>query len=273
MTVHFSASPTSAFCRVRRPLSGPELDTVRRYIHADVPNAGELLDSVVAAVFALLLADVDETYPDQQPNPGFERGQYAIPVTQWMAISLAVTARARTWGATTAVEMDLAALMPGAYDAPDVPTPDLGPTDQRPSSVQLEITRPAGEVIAACQRHLDELAYAYGGLDLSYLIAANSWNQQLGRLLTAPAGTQAVLHADGPLSLYVSTGDGDHHSIAFQPDPNRCTTGGCEAVATVTPGGVLLWQPASPEPAGTDHDHTPHQPPGAPQRGTWITRR
>lgn len=273
MTVHFSASPATAFCRVRRPLSGAELDTVRRCIHADVSDPGELLDSVVAAVFTLLLADVDETYADHQARPGFERGHYAIPVTQWTAISLAVIARARTWGPTTAVEMDLAALMPGAYDAPDVPTPDLGPADQRPSSVHLEITPPAAEVIAACHRHLAELAYAYGGLDLPYVAAADSWAEQLSQLMTAPPGTRAVLHADGPLSLYVSCGDGDHYSITFHPDPNRCTTAGCDAIATRAAGGVLLWRTSSPQPVGLDHDHTPAHPAGAPQPGTWITRR
>ncbi|GIM98046.1 hypothetical protein [Paractinoplanes toevensis] len=271
MPVRFTAAPSASY-RVRRPLSTAELDTVRQHLHADVPDPQELLNTVVAAVFTALLTDVGETYPDHEPDPRFERGLYAIPISQWTAICLALTSRAATWGPTTTVEMDFAALMPSAYDDPTATTPDLGPPEQPASSIHIEVTREAADTIAACGRHIAALAYAYGGLDLSFIAAADTWSEQLTRLLSAPAGTRVVLHADGPLSLLVSTGNGDQSRITFRPSPTRCIAAGrCQAVATTT-GGVVLWQPDQPGAVVLDHEHEPDAALDRPRPGTWITQ-
>ncbi|MEU4244288.1 hypothetical protein [Actinoplanes sp. NPDC026619] len=271
MPVRFTAAPSASY-RVRRPLSDTEVDTVRQHLHADVPGPRELLNTVVAAVFTALLADVGDTYTDHESEPGFERGQYAIPISQWTAICLALTSRAAAWGPTTTVEMDFAALMPSAYDDPNAITPDLSPPGQPASSTYVEVTPEAADTIAACGRHLAELAYAYGGLDLSFVAAADTWNEQLTRLLSAPADTRVVLHADGPLSLLVTTGDGDQHRITYRPSPTRCiAAGGCQAVATTT-GGVLLWQPDKPGAVVLDHEHESDAALDGPRPGTWITQ-
>jgi hypothetical protein len=97
--------------------------------------------------------------------------------------------------------------------------------------------------------------------------------QQLTGLLTAPPGRRQVVHPDGPLSLYVSTDDGHHYGVAFQPTMLRCTTDGCHATAApIGTGTGPHWRPSVPEAPVLDHEHQPNYPAHGPQPGSWITR-
>jgi len=270
MSVHFTAPPSTGVYRVRRPLSGTELDTVRERIHAELAGPRELVDTVVAAVFTALLADLGDTYHDHEHDEAFERGRYAIPVSQWTAIAVAVTDRAHTWGAAISVGMDLAALMPSSYDDPAVETPQLGPPDGRPHLIRLDISREAADTIAACQAHLDELADAYGSDSIHHQRAVTSWSRRLTGLLSTASGRHRVVHADGPLSLCISTDDGSRYTIAFHPAPRRCTTTGCHAISEDSTGTDPTWRPASADATVLEHEHQPDYPFGAPQPGIWV---
>ncbi|GIF01090.1 hypothetical protein [Paractinoplanes rishiriensis] len=124
MSIRFTVPPNTGVYLVRRPLTDTELDTVRQALHADIADPRDLVDTVVAAVFTALLAGTGDTYADLCCDAAFERGLYAVPISQWTGICLVVTGRVAGWGASTiAVEMDFAALMPSAYDDPTVATP------------------------------------------------------------------------------------------------------------------------------------------------------
>jgi hypothetical protein len=271
MSVYFTAPPTEGgIYRVRRSLSDTELDSVREHIHADVPGPRELVDTVVTAVFTALLADLGETYHDHERGEAFERGRYAIPVSQWTAIAVAVHDRAYTWGAAIAVGMDLAALMPGSYDDPAVATPQLGPVDGRPFIFRFDISRETADTIAACQAHLGALFDAYGIGSRHFQAASASWSGQLSRLFSSPLGARTVLHPGGPLSLYISTDGGAQHAIVFRPAPRRCTTEGCHAITETSTGADPQWQPASANATVLEHEHQPDYPFDGPLPGTWV---
>ncbi|MFF5085432.1 hypothetical protein ACFY36_51045 [Actinoplanes sp. NPDC000266] len=130
MSIYFPAAPSSGAYLVRRALTAGELGVIRDRIHADAAGPRELVDTVVAAVFTALLADLGETYDARAGDGSFERGRYAIPNSQWVVIAAAVTGRAHVWDAAVPVGMDLAALLPGSYEDPAVPAPDLQPLPQ-----------------------------------------------------------------------------------------------------------------------------------------------
>ncbi|MEU7906400.1 hypothetical protein [Actinoplanes sp. NPDC049118] len=256
---------------MRRPLTDAELHDVRQHLHGDADCPRALVDAVVTTVFDALLADSGQTLRDRSPGEGFDRSRYAIPVSQWTAIVMAVTDHAYAWDAAVSTGMVLAALMPAAYDDPAVPTPHLGTPDTHLHILRLDIGRGAAAMITACGNHLTALANAYGADSTRYRMAAISWVQQLIALLTSPPGARHVLHPDGPLSLYASTDDGYHYGIAFQPEPRRCTAVGCHAVTT-DPGVGARWQPATPGAFVGEHEHLPSYPFDAPQPGRWITK-
>ena len=261
-------SPPPKVSAVRRALTNTELDTIREQIHGDAAGPHELVEAVVTAVFDALLAGQGRTFRDHHDDALFDRSSYAIPVSQWTAIVTTVTDRAYMWGAAASTGMDLAALLPGSYDDPTVPTPVLKPIDDNPHLRRLDISRDATATIASCQQHLIELADAYGTDSDHYRDAAASWSLQLTALISAPPGVHRVLHPDGPLSLYVSTDDAGHYGIVFEPIARYCTVAGCHAVT----GADGQWQPSCPDGAVIDHEHQPSHPADGPQPGRWITR-
>jgi hypothetical protein len=260
-----TSPPVSA---VRRPLTSTELDTIRQQIHSEAAGPHELVTAVVTAVFDALLADRERAHRDHQDDALFDRSLYAIPVSQWTAIVTTVTDRAYTWGAATSTGMNLAALLPDSYDDPAVPTPLLQPIDGSSHLVRLDISREATATVASCQQHLIALAGAYGTDSDHYRDAAASWSLQLTALISAPPGVHRVLHPDGPLSLYVSTDEGGHYGIVFEPLSRHCTVAGCDAVT----GAGGHWQPSCPDAVVIDHEHQPSHPADGPQPGRWTTR-
>lgn len=268
MNPWFTPTSSPTVTAVRRPLSASELDTVRERIHGDAPGPYELVDAVVTAVFDALLPDQGLTYRDHRDNALFDRNSYAIPVSQWTAIVTTVTDRAYMWDAATSTGMNLAALLPASYDDPAVPTPLLNPIDTQPHLVRLDINRDAAATVAACQQHLVELADAYGTDSDLYRDAAASWSRQLTALISAQPGAHRVLHSDGPLSLYVSTGDAGHYGIVFEPLARHCTVEGCQAVSAAHG----QWQPSHRDATVIDHEHQPSHPVDGPQPGRWETR-
>ncbi|MEV4708199.1 hypothetical protein [Actinoplanes sp. NPDC049316] len=253
---------------MRRPLTRSELDAIREQIHGDALGPQELVTAVVTAVFDALLTGQARTYRDVRDDALFDRDNYAIPASQWTAIVTTVTDRAYTWGAATSTGMDLAALLPTSYDDPAVPTPLLKPIDDNPKLRRLDISSDATATVASCQQHLIELAAAYGTDSDLYRDATASWSLQLTNLISGPPSAHRVLHPDGPLSLYVSTDDASHYSIAFEPLAPHCTVAGCHAV-TAADGH---WQPSHPDATVLDHEHQPSHPADGPQPGRWITR-
>ena len=169
-------TPTSTAPQVRRPLTSTELDRIRERIHGDAAGPHELVEAVVTAVFDALLTGRGQAYRDQD-DALFDRGSYAIPVSQWTAIVTAVTDRAYTWGAAASAGMDLAALLPAGYDDPAVPTPLFKPIDDNPHLVRLDISRDATATVASCQQYLIDLADAYGTGSDHYRDAAASWSR------------------------------------------------------------------------------------------------
>jgi hypothetical protein len=273
MTIHFAAAPADDVLLAQRPLTETELHTIRERIHGPANNAFHLTDTVVEAVFDALLTGSGHTYREVERLGGehFDRNRYAIPISQWTAIAMTVTDRAYEWGTAASAGMDLAALMPAGYDDPDVPTPHLAAPDERPYIWRLDIGREAAATISACYVRLQALAEAYGADSAHYRDALISWTQQLTGLLTALPGRHQVVHPDGPLSLYISTDDGHHYGIAFQPTARRCTVAGCHAIAAAT-STEPRWQPTVAATLVLDHEHQPNYPLDGPHPGTWVTR-
>jgi len=254
---------------VQRPLTAPELDLIRMTINSDVADPGELVERLVTTVFTALLHDRGRNDTGVDTHAGLDRGRCAIPITQWTAIVGAAYDRAYAWCAGVEVGMDLANRMPGSYDDPLTPSPNLGLADGRPRICRLDVTREAADTIAACHAHVTALAAAYGIHSDRHRNAADSWHQQLTTLLGTQLAARTVVHTDGPLSLSVNTDAGTGFEIVFRGEACRCTTPGCHAIAD-PPSAEPQWRPATPGAAVLDHDHQPSYPYDSAQPGTWT---
>jgi hypothetical protein len=249
---------------IRHTLSTNDL----RRIHTAIRDATSIRQLLAATLDALYTALSGATKPaGTKPAGPISADQYAIPASQWQAILGAVTRRAEAWGTAAEIGLELALnLMPGRYDDPTVPAPDLRLGDYRPSEYRLSLTRAAVDVIAACETHLARLRGCYGPASEIYQTALHSWHSRLSDLLTTNTGADTQVGSDSELSLLVRAGSGLVYALIFHRDTRHCTAEGCDA---------LIDDDGTPRPAHTgavvlDHPHTPSYPLDAPRPGTWT---
>jgi hypothetical protein len=244
---------------VRRTLSTDDLERIHAAIAA-ATDTGHLLRTTLGTLYAALEGDPQLTTRMLHPD------RYAIPASQWQAIVAAITNRAQAWGTAAEVGIELAMnLMPGHYDDPTVPAPELPLPDYRPTERQLTLTREAVDVIAACETYLGTLHTAYGPASEVYQAAQQSWHRNLTQLLLLNTGAETHISRDGDRSLFIRTSSGLTFGLIFHATTRRCTTDGCDTL--IDDHGAA--RPAQPDALVRDHEHTPTYPVGAPQPGTW----
>lgn len=257
--------PTTPDPGVRRPLTVVELDRIHTAI-TTADTTATLATAVIETVFDALLSDSGRQLADFGPDRLLDPGRYAIPASQWQAITTAATNRATAWGTAASVGLDLVNRLPDPYDDPATPGPGWAHHEHRPAELDLRLDRDATDVITATQTHLAALAGQYGPASARYLDALRSWNAAVGLLLRLDLGSPVQVHRDGPLSLLV-TAPGLTYAVVFHGQPRHCTLPGC---------GILLpEQPNPTAPHDNRHDnggceHRPSYPYGGAQPGTWT---
>lgn len=248
---------------IRRALTIDELSAISARITA-AEDSTQLLAIVVVAVYDTLLADLGLTLATLPEGQQLDPREFLIPAQQWEAITGAVTDRATTVGSHPALAMDLINLLPGTYDDPAAPVPDL--PDHRPEYLDLTLTRDAATVITAAGHHILALAAHYGPGSPQHVTAATTWLAGLAQVLSMSAGPQVRVVRDGHLSLLVRTASGYTFAVIFHGDVRRCTAGdGCTAL--IADDGTVH----APYPTMTvaAHDHEPSFPLEAPRPGSW----
>ncbi|GLL03731.1 hypothetical protein [Dactylosporangium matsuzakiense] len=250
---------------VRRALTATELTAILGRIDA-AASTGDLLTVAVRSVYDTLLAARGLTLATLPDGLRLDPRRYAIPTSQWHAISGAVIDRAAAWGTGPELALELGNVLPGSYDDPDAPVPDTPRTDRRPDLLRLAVSRDAVDVIAAATAHVQALAARYGPASPQHLAAGSSWLTGLSRLLSLTFGADTRVRPDGHLSLLVHTGSGFTYGLTFHGVTRRCTAGdGCAAV--IADDGTA--SASSPTTVLADHIHQPSFPCDAPQPGVW----
>ncbi|MGH3421281.1 MAG: hypothetical protein ACRDOD_17035, partial [Streptosporangiaceae bacterium] len=125
--------------RMRRPLTDPEITTIRAAID-DAGSPAEILTATVQALFTALLAPLGESLSDYNAGRRLDPGAFAIPQTQWEAIAEACTARADAYGGRAQIAMELINLMPATYDDPSVTVTPVPQRDHRPYEHVLTVS-------------------------------------------------------------------------------------------------------------------------------------
>jgi hypothetical protein len=250
---------------IQRALTGDELTHILDRVDA-AEDTGQLLATVVRAVYDTLLADVglrlDALPAGQQLDPR----QFLIPARQWEAITDAVTARAAAWGTGAQLALDLINVMPSTYEDPDALVPDRPHPDYRPELLELHVTRDAVDVIAAATAHVHAIGDFYGLRSDRYVQAAGSWLAALARLLSMSLGADTRIRRDGNLSLLVHTGSGLTYGLIFHGATRICVAGdNCSAVIADDGTAHTL----TPTAALADHVHRPSFALDAPRPGSW----
>ena len=257
------SAPTDSGYRVKRPLTEAELDRLHTTI-SNATNTTNLYLNVFRTVYGALLADVGATIDNLSEDNKLIPGQYAIPTSQWQAITTAVTDRAAAWGAGVLLVLDLIQYMPAHYEDPHTPAPDWTRIDHRPPAQHLELSRDAVDAITACETHLDALARAYGSDSTRYQDALRSWHRNLILLFGLGFGDHTRVSRDGHMSLFAHTSSGFVYAIIFHGHQRHCTTPGC--AARINDDGTV---PDTDATTVLDHEHTPSYPLDAPQPGSW----
>ncbi|MBN1171089.1 MAG: hypothetical protein JXA67_02845 [Micromonosporaceae bacterium] len=246
---------------IRRVLRPDELHRIHTMIH-DAADTRQLLVLALGVLYDALLA-TPGSGPTAQP---IVPDRYALPSSQWQAILTAMTRRAEAWGTAAEIGLALATgLLPGQYDDPSVPAPDLRLPDYRPAEFRITLTRDAIDVITNCEAHLDQLHRYYGPISEVYQTALHSWHRNLTVLLTINAGSDLRLSGDGPLSLFVRASSGLTCGLIFHQVTRRCTIDGCDAL--IADDGAA--RPPHTGAAVGDHQHIPSYPLAAARPGTW----
>ncbi|WP_147339714.1 hypothetical protein [Actinomadura spongiicola] len=251
--------------RAQRALTGDELTAIRKQTEA-AGSPAEIVATVVRAVFTVLLAPLGESLDDYNRDRQLIPGQFAIPQTQWEAISDAALNRADTFAARALLALELIDVMPCTYPDPDAPVPPVERVDQRPYEHVLTVAREATDVIAAASAHCDRLGAAFGVGSPEYREAVTSWQHGLSRLFAMGLGARTYVTRDGELSLLVRCEPGFVYGIVFHPVQRRCTRDGCRAV--INDDGHA-WTYLRDDPKCPDGDHTPSYPLDAPHPGIW----
>jgi hypothetical protein len=255
----------TATYRVQRALTEPEMTTITAEIDA-ARDTGGILAAVVRTVFGALLATIGESLASYGPGHKLDPRQFAIPATQWTAISEACTNRASAFGARVTIALELVNVMPSSYDDPSAVIPSRPTVDHRPYEHVLTVSREATDVIAACTRHCDALARHFGEHSREHRDAASSWQRNLALLFSMDFGAATSVRRDGDLSLLVSCGSGFTYGIIFHPLPRRCTRANCTAV--ISDDGTA-WTCRRDDLACEDGAHVPAYPLDAPAPGSW----
>jgi len=252
--------------RVRRPLT----DTETRSISTAIDAAGsvpEILAAALISLFTALLAPLGESLNDYGPATRLlDPGTFAIPQTQWAAITGECLARADAFGGRAQTAMELINVMPASYDDPSVTVSAAQPADQRPYEHVLTVSREATDVIAAASRHCGELSACFGEDSREYLDAIRSWQHNISRIFSMAFGSQTRVSRDGDLSLLVSSATGFTYGLIFHPVRRRCTDDGCRAV--INDDGTA-WTYSPGDPVCASGQHVPSYPLDAPRPGSW----
>ena len=247
---------------VHSVLSDPELTEIIAAIAA-ADSTSQAFTAAITATLTVLLEPSGETLHDYGPDRPLDPSRFAIPASQWAAISEACMARADAFGGRAHVALDLVNLMPASYEDPSVTVTVAPLPDQRPYEYVLTATREATDVIAAASARCADLARSYGHGSREHLDAAVSWERQLSLLFSMSLGTSARVSRDSDLSLLVTTSSGFTFAIIFHPVRRHCTNPGCSAV--ITDDGT----PRATGRACPGGQHQPSYPLSAPQPGTW----
>jgi hypothetical protein len=256
---------TTTSYRVRRPLTDPEMTTIRAAADA-ATSPPEILIAAVTTVFTALLEPLGETLADYGPARPLVPGAFAIPLVQWEYISEAALARADAFGGRMLLVMELIDRMPASYDDPTVTAAAAPVADQRPYEHVLTVSREAVDAIAAASRRCGELARYFGEDSRQHREALWSWETHLSRLFGMAFGAATSISRDGELSLLVSTQPGIVYGIIFHAERRHCTTGGCHAV--INDDGVA-WTYLPGDRVCADGQHVLSYPLDAPAPGTW----
>jgi hypothetical protein len=251
--------------RAQRALTGAEMTSVMTAINA-ASSTPEILVAALNTVFTALLEPLGESLADYGPTRRLDPTSFAIPFTQWTAISQACMARADAFGGRMHVAIELINVMPASYDDPSAAVPDTPPEDQRPYEHVLTVTREATDVIAAAARHCADLGRYYGQDSREYRQAVASWQHSISQVFSMAFGPQSHVSRDGDLSLLVSTGSGFIYGIIFHPERRRCTADGCQAV--INDDGIA-WTYSPGDAACPAGQHLPSYPLDAPHPGSW----
>jgi hypothetical protein len=246
----------------RRMLTDTELVTVITAI-AEADSSASVIAVAVTETFNALLAPLGQSLADYDAARPFDPTAFAIPASQWAAITEACLARADAFGGRVHVALDLVNLMPSTYEDASVKVSVPPPPDQRPPEYVLTVTREATDVITAASARCTDLARCYGPRSREHVEAVMSWQAQLSRLFSMSLGSTARVSRDDDLSLLVTTGTGFTYGIIFHPARRRCLRAGC--TATLSDDGT----PTTPGPACLDGRHHPSFPLGGVQPGTW----
>jgi hypothetical protein len=251
--------------RVQRALTSAELASIAAAINA-ASSGPEIVAAVVTTVFTVLLGTLGERLDDYGPDRTLAPGSFAIPASQWTAITEMAMARAARFGGPMSIELDLVNVMPATFEDPSAPVPDERPVDQRPYEHVLTVSREAADVIAAASRRCADLGSYFGADSREYREAAGSWQRQLSQLFSMNFGSQTRVSRDGNLSLLVRTASGLVYGIFFHRTPRRCARDGCSVLIDDDGTARPAWADA---PACPDEQHAPSYPLDAPHPGIW----
>lgn len=247
---------------VRRMLTDDEMTDVLTAIAA-ADSTASTIAATLTATFTALLAPFGENLADYGPGRPLDPTAFAIPSSQWAAITQACLARTDAFGGRVHAAMELVNLLPAGYEDPSATVTVPPPADQRPYEYVLTVTREATDVIAAASVRCAELARSYGRDSYEHLDAVVSWQAQLSRLFAMSLGNTARVSRDGDLSLLVTTNAGFTYGIIFHPAHRRCLQHECTALLS-DDGTARAHGPACP-----DGQHQPSFPLTGVQPGTW----
>lgn len=250
--------------RVQRALTRTELASILAAI-SNADSIPAVPSAVITAMYTALLEPLGESLADYGPDRRLDPGAFAIPASQWTAVSEAAMAKADAVGGRMGIVMELVDRMPSAYEDPVAPVPDP-PPDQRPCEHVLTVSREATDVIAAASRHCAALASYYGQESRECREAVQSWQHHLSQVFSMSFGADTRISRDGGLSLLISTASGLTYGLIFHPDARRCTAKGCTAVIDDDGTARAQWPGA---PTCPDGQHVPSYPLGAPRPGSW----
>ncbi len=248
---------------VRRALTETEFRALADRID-NAASLSELTDIAVRGLFDTLLADTPRRFADFDDDHRLDPRQFAIPTTQWEALSAAVTSRADQWSAATAILLQLGNIWPSTFDDQAAPVPQLTLTDRRPDQFEIHLSREAADEIANCEVHLSSLANFYGPTSAHYLAALRSWHRLMSGLFATRRGANTTVTRDGHLSLLVIC-DRLTYAVIFHGRPRTCTDPACHATAS----NDGTWRKPYGNASIRDHTHTPSYPFDAPQPGDW----
>jgi hypothetical protein len=251
--------------RVRRSLSTEEMIAIRQQIEA-ADSAAAIVTTVLSALFTALLTPLGEFLSDYHHDRKFDPAQFAIPKTQWAAISDACLSNADAYSARVDVALELVNLMPSTYEDPKASVPPARRVDQRPYEHVLRVSREATDTIATASHHCDQLAAYFGADSSQYHDAVRTWQHCVSRLFSMGLGADLQVTREDDLSLLVSSGNGFTYAIFFYPEARRCNRPGCTAV--IDDDGRAHSYTAD-ERFCAEGQHDPSYPLEAPQPGRW----